>query len=104
MAGEARRPLAAPGAPGRQQLALAPTEPQAWRIRVESVAATSQDSLVAAVVAGATSAAAAAAVEIASDAGGGGGGGGSSFAAPGATDVEHEKGVNSGNGSVTISW
>ena len=43
---------------------MAPTEPQAWRTRVESVAPTSQESLVAAVVAGATSAAAAAAVEI----------------------------------------
>ena len=36
--------------------------------------------------------------------GGGGGGGGSSFTAPGATGVVHEQGVNSGNGSVTISW
>ena len=35
---------------------------------------------------------------------GGAGGGGSSFAAPGATGVVHEQGVNSGNGSVTISW
>ena len=37
-------------------------------------------------------------------AGGGGGGGGSSFTAPGASSVSHEQGVNSGNGSVTISW
>jgi hypothetical protein len=35
---------------------------------------------------------------------GGGGGGGSSFAAPGATGVVHQQGVNIGNGSVTISW
>jgi hypothetical protein len=35
---------------------------------------------------------------------GGGGGGGSSFAAPGATGVVHQQGVNSGDGSVTISW
>ena len=34
----------------------------------------------------------------------GGGGGGSSFAAPGATGVTHQQGVNGGNGSVTISW
>ena len=33
----------------------------------------------------------------------GGGGGGSSFAAPGATSVSHEQGVNVGNGSVTMS-
>ena len=38
------------------------------------------------------------------DIGGGGGGGGSSFTAPGATGVVHEQGVNSGDGSVTISW
>ncbi len=39
-----------------------------------------------------------------STAGAAGGGGGSSFAAPGAKGVVHEKGVNSGDGSVTISW
>ena len=38
------------------------------------------------------------------ESGAGGGGGGSSFAAPGATVVVHEQGVNSGAGSVTISW
>ena len=37
-------------------------------------------------------------------AGGGGGGGGSSFAAPGATAVAHDQGVQGGNGRVTISW
>lgn len=37
-------------------------------------------------------------------AGGGGGGGGSSFAAPGATNVVHVQGGNTGAGSVMISW
>ncbi len=33
-----------------------------------------------------------------------GGGGGSNYADPGATSVVHAQGVNTGNGSVTISW
>ena len=101
VAGEARRPLAASGASGAAS--AAPTEPLARRIRVESVAPTSQESLVAAVVAGATSAAAAAAVEIRRRRRRGGGGG-SSFTAPGATGVVHDQGVKASNGFVTISW
>ena len=99
---EADKSPAATGAFGLPPV-TAPTDPPARRIRVETVA-TNLESLVVAVGVGATAAAAVAAVEIDSTTGAGGGGGGSSFTAPGATGVVHQQGVNSGAGSVTISW
>ena len=92
MAVEARRPLAAAGAPGRSPGGTDGTAGMAdhgWNRWLALV----RTPVVAAAGAGATSAAAAAAAaEMIDDAGGGGGGGGSSFAAPGATGVVHEQG------------
>ena len=96
----ARRLLAVTGEPGKAP--VVPTEPQAWRAPVESVAPMRYLSLVAGVarVLGGGGGGAG----IPATLGGGGGGGGSSFTAPGAIDVAHDPGVNAANGFVTISW
>ena len=98
----ARSPLAASEA--ARAASPAPTEPLAWRIRVEMVAVHRQDVLGGGGGGGGYFGGGGGGGGDAGVSGAAGGGGGSSFTAPGATGVLHEGRVGLGSGTVTITW